>query len=472
MPWSGGNYTKWNGSAGWTDDFNNNVGIEPGRHDTQDTDFQDGINQCLNKDGSNAATGNLDIGGNKITNMAVATTSGDAVTYGQAQAGINIQSAAPAWSVTQFSADANGGAVKIQKSRSASVGTSTIVQSGDSLGALQFLGANGTGYDVAAAISAVVDGTPGASADMPGGLVFSTTGDGSASVTERMRIRNTGFVGINETSPGVLVDASRSANDASTQIRVRNANTGSSAYSALTVGNNTNSSGGLIRLNSSANTGLGGANSLNIVQAINAPLAFCTNNAVRAKVQAAGDFEIDNKLLVNTSTELATSTQCNVKGSGATSASYTIFTQNSAATAMLSVRDDGLINGGDAALSPYNNTTGGAANCNITSGGSFARSTSSLRYKKNVTDYQKGLTELASLRPVSYQTYTDGDVQYAGFIAEEVDSAGLSEFVVYDSQNRPDALHYGNMTALLTASIQELLARVETLEARIAALEA
>jgi len=76
----------------------------------------------------------------------------------------------------------------------------TIVQSGDSLGALAFGGANGTGYNYAASIIAVVDGTPGASNDMPGRLEFRTTADGSGSTTERMRITNGGFVFINTTT--------------------------------------------------------------------------------------------------------------------------------------------------------------------------------------------------------------------------------------------------------------------------------
>jgi hypothetical protein len=86
------------------------------------------------------------------------------------------------------------GYFEFRKSRGASVGTNTIVASGDILGQLYWYGANGTGYDIAAAIKAEVDGTPGASNDMPGRLVFSTTADGAASPTERMRIGNAGKV--------------------------------------------------------------------------------------------------------------------------------------------------------------------------------------------------------------------------------------------------------------------------------------
>jgi hypothetical protein len=52
-----------------------------------------------------------------------------------------------------------------------------------------------------------VDGTPGTN-DMPGRLVFSTTADGAASPTERMRITNAGNVGIGTATPASLLHLS------------------------------------------------------------------------------------------------------------------------------------------------------------------------------------------------------------------------------------------------------------------------
>ena len=54
----------------------------------------------------------------------------------------------------------------------------------------------------------------------------------------------------------------------------------------------------------------------------------------------------------------------------------------------------------------------------------------------------------------------------AGFIAEEVDEAGLTEFVDYNPEGQPDALHYANMNALLTKALQEAIARIEILESK------
>jgi len=76
-----------------------------------------------------------------------------------------------------------------------------------------------------------------------------------------------------------------------------------------------------------------------------------------------------------------------------------------------------------------------------------------------------------SLRPVFYKGINDGNKQFAGLIAEEVHEAGLTEFVSYNDENQPDALHYGNMVALAFKAIQELNTKVETLQARVAELE-
>ena len=82
------------------------------------------------------------------------------------------------------------------KTRGTSLGSNTVVQSGDELGTIFFNGADGTDVQsIAASIRSEVDGTPGSN-DMPGRLVFSTTADGAASPTERLRIDNAGLVKI------------------------------------------------------------------------------------------------------------------------------------------------------------------------------------------------------------------------------------------------------------------------------------
>ena len=84
------------------------------------------------------------------------------------------------------------------------IGSTTIVSNGSSIGSIAFQGSDGTEFVPLADITAYVDGTPGAN-DMPGRIVLSTTADGASSTTERMRITNDGRVGIGTTGPASIL---------------------------------------------------------------------------------------------------------------------------------------------------------------------------------------------------------------------------------------------------------------------------
>jgi len=86
------------------------------------------------------------------------------------------------------------GTSTIRRSRGTAA-ADTIVVNGDTVGSLIFSGNNGVAatYLPAASIVAGIDEVPGA-ADMPGNLVFSTTLNGAAAVTERLRISNAGTI--------------------------------------------------------------------------------------------------------------------------------------------------------------------------------------------------------------------------------------------------------------------------------------
>jgi hypothetical protein len=116
--------------------------------------------------------------------------------------GLQVHAPNTAGSVTaaRWSADSGGPGVNLYKSRGAAVGTHGIVSSGDSGGGNTWRFSDGVGFIPAAAIRAAVDGTPGVN-DMPGRLVFLTTLDGAAALSERMRITNDGKFGFGTTGP-------------------------------------------------------------------------------------------------------------------------------------------------------------------------------------------------------------------------------------------------------------------------------
>jgi hypothetical protein len=98
---------------------------------------------------------------------------------------------------------------------------------------------------------------------------------------------------------------------------------------------------------------------------------------------------------------------------------------------------------------------------------SLRRNSSSARYKTNIEDVDAVVLEAARrIKPRHYES-TIADENRAtrlGFIAEEVEAAGLTHAVGYDADGRPESL---DATALIAA----LYARVDDLEARLAALE-
>jgi hypothetical protein len=124
----------------------------------------------------------------------------------------STSSSASSIQIGNYTAGVNAAGLHFDKSRGATVGTNTVLQSGDNIGSIKFNGADGTNLVRAAGIDCAVDGTPGAN-DMPGRLVFSTTADGASSPTERLRITSAGLVGIGTGAPAEIL-ALRSSSSA------------------------------------------------------------------------------------------------------------------------------------------------------------------------------------------------------------------------------------------------------------------
>jgi hypothetical protein len=397
MAWSGGTFTRANPT--WTTDASLGIGIEAGRHDAQDNDFTTGINQCLNKDGSNSATANLNLGGYLPTNIGAGTAAAPAICAGNDidtgifspaanQIGIatngaervridntgkvGIGTTAPTYDfevagtatrcqITRFSADTGGTQIDFAKSRGATVGTNTIVQNGDILGVLRFSGANGTGFTEAAYVAGWCDGTPGASNDMPGRITFATTADGAGTASERMRITAGGFLFVNTTT----------------------------------------------------------------------------------------NFSADRMCLAYDATQNGLGIRDNNDTSGTT---FAVFRNST----------NGICG------SVTRVTTTNAVNYNTSS---------DYRLKENVAPIADGLQRTLQLKPVSFD-WIDSSESSEGFIAHEVAEvfphavSGIKDDIDENGQPKYQGVDYGKITPILAAAIKELNAKVEALEARIAALEA
>lgn len=296
-----------------------------------------------------------------------------------------------------YSADSVGPSVILAKSRNASAGSHTVVQSGDSLGTLSFTGSDGDEFLAGARITSEVDGTPG-NGDMPGRLVFLTTADGASSPTEALRIDSsqrvytggtivnvgalsTPSVQINSNTTGTGVLLSSFSSSAATRAKVHFVRSRNATIGSHTVVQDGDEVGSLVFDASDGDT-------------------FEPAATITVEVDGTpGDGDMPGRIVMST-------------------------TPNGSASIVEAFRLD---NAGEAYF-PVAGTTGTAANAFLDTGSSPANqllvSTSSLRYKTNVEDVEKSCVDaVLKLRPIWYRSlarHDNPEWSFYGLGAEEV----------------------------------------------------
>lgn len=123
-------------------------------------------------------------------------------------------------------------------------------------------------------------------------------------------------------------------------------------------------------------------------------------------------------------------------------------------------------------------TTSAAANMNYNGvNGRLRVVTSSRRYKQDVADAPDAVDAILS---VSGRTWRDRaevaknpttDARYVGFIAEELHDAGLTDYIVYDDEGRPDAIEYDRLAVPLLELCKRQQAQIDDLTTRLERLE-
>lgn len=113
------------------------------------------------------------------------------------------------------------------------------------------------------------------------------------------------------------------------------------------------------------------------------------------------------------------------------------------------------------------------------SGSATSYSTSSdYRMKENVVAIPDATTRLQQLKPSRFNFIADPDVTFDGFIAHEVQDvvpeaiSGEKDAVDDDGNPVFQGIDQSKLVPLLTAALQEAIAKIETLETKVAALEA
>ena len=117
----------------------------------------------------------------------------------------------------------------------------------------------------------------------------------------------------------------------------------------------------------------------------------------------------------------------------------------------------------------YSNTTASVTYVAVSSAGLLQRGgVSALKYKQDIRDLES--IDITKFRPVRYKSKCENDdqtIDYFGFIADEVEEAGIKELITYNDDGEPEGFQYERMTVVLLKAIQELTAEVETLKQRI-----
>ena len=195
-----------------------------------------------------------------------------------------------------------------------------------------------------------------------------------------------------------------------------------------------------------------------IANSANAALSlYDSNGSQKIRISADGDdtfFNGSNKVLIKTTTDFFGGTDLGVNGQ------FSVGTSGSGYRRMYF---SGSLNFffWNGTNQPYINNAGAFINA------------SDENLKKDVSDLNYGINELKNLKPRKYKMKSDNKEQI-GFIAQEVESV-IPEVV--DTDETPEGveqkgLSYGNLTAVLTKALQEAVAKIETLETKVAALEA
>ena len=217
--------------------------------------------------------------------------------------------------------------------------------------------------------------------------------------------------------------------------------------------------------------GYGGADSkFYIVNQLNDDMLFYTNSAERMRIRSDGNVGVG---IVG-----AGDVRLFVKSAGSGAGSYNLYTRNSANTDLLVVRDDGYINMGLAASSPYNYIASGRAAI-LDSIGSLGYLVSTRESKANIESI-KNIDFINKLNPVQFNyrkkdnktnlfiDEVESNLTY-GFIADEVESVN-KELVFYnnleDGSKKLAGVEYNSMIAILTKAVQELKAEIDELKAK------
>ena len=176
-----------------------------------------------------------------------------------------------------------------------------------------------------------------------------------------------------------------------------------------------------------------------------------------------------------------TTVRLRVKSTTTGSSNFVLYTEDSAADALFWVRDDGLIDTGSRANSPYNYAATGRAMI-VESNGYIGYLVSTRESKSNIESI-KSVDFINKLNPVQFNYRKKDNITNAfidevydnityGFIADEVEKVDKNLVFYNEDGITLSGVEYNNMIALLVKSAQELNKKLELQQAQVKELKA
>ena len=423
-------------------------------------------------------------------------------------------------SVRRDGANSNGPALVFTKSRSTSKGGNTIVQNGDNCGQIRWFATDGTdSNNQLAEIQGIINGTPGSN-DLPGALLFKTTSDGATFPVERMRIDSSGNIGIGTTSPSDILHCEKSAGV------IKVSSSSDSKYTALYAGDSSNDSAVLwqngalrfyntserMRIDSSGRLlvgttteGASNADNLTVADSGNCGITIRSGTSNSGNLyfsdatSGAGEFaggvlyeHTDNRMMLYTNSAermriksngniligKTTSGDTSVFGiefySGSTGGLHITNATSDAGSRVLALNRQS----GDGEAIEFRRANTEVGSITVTTSATAYNTSSDYRLKENVNDITDGITRVKQLQPKRFNFIADADTTVDGFLAHEAQTVvpeavtGTHNEVDDDGNAVMQGIDQSKLVPLLTAALQEAIAKIETLEAKVAALEA
>ena len=114
----------------------------------------------------------------------------------------------------------------------------------------------------------------------------------------------------------------------------------------------------------------------------------------------------------------------------------------------------------------------------VTTSSTSYNTSSDYRLKENVVDVTDGITRVKQLAPKRFNFIVDADTTVDGFLAHEAQAVvpesvtGTHNEVDADGNAVMQGIDQAKLVPLLTAALKEAIAKIETLETKVAALEA